>query len=333
MHAGRIYTIREVVLWTFRDTIAFVIVATIPTAVYYFFGWNWIMIPWLPVALVGTAVAFLIGFKNNASYDRLWEARKIWGAIVNDSRTMAIMSRDFVKGASVEELHTIHRRIIYRHIAWITALRYQLRSPRQWEHTEKIEANVKLLYYSIPEHDGDLLSAVAPYLSGEELSAIHGRTNAAAQIMDLQGQDLGRLHAHGLLNDFQHVELHRVMQKLIDAQGRCERIKNFPYPRQYATVNLYFVWVFIVLVPFGMLTELREHSQELVWLTIPFSTLVAWIFHTMEKIGEVTENPFEGGANDIPMAAIARSIEIDIREMLDDVDVPSPLQPVNNILM
>jgi putative membrane protein len=139
MHTGKKFTFKQVFFWTTRDLLKFIIIATITTPIYYFFRFKWMAIPWLPIALIGTAVAFLVGFKNNASYDRLWEARKIYGGIINTSRTLGIMVRDFITNQYAEtnisqsDLHAIHKRIIYRHIAWLTALRYQLREPAGWE--------------------------------------------------------------------------------------------------------------------------------------------------------------------------------------------------------
>ncbi len=69
------------------------------------------------------------------------------------------------------------------------------------------------------------------------------------------------------------------------------------------------------------------------WLTIPFTALVAWVFMMMERIGESTENPFEGGVNDVPITALTRTIEIDLREMLGESDIPAPLKPVNDLLL
>ncbi|MCY1066110.1 bestrophin family ion channel [Nannocystis sp. RBIL2] len=116
-------------------------------------------------------------------------------------------------------------------------------------------------------------------------------------------------------------------------RGKCERIKNFPYPRQFATLNLLFVWLFIALVPLGLLQEFSKLGDGFVWLTIPAGVIVAWVFHTMDKIGESTENPFEGGPNDVPITAIARAIEVDLREMLGQKDLPPLLQPRGEILM
>ncbi len=103
MHAGKNFSLKEVIIWTRRDIYKFIIISAIPTLLYVLMDWNWLSLPWLPIALIGTAVAFLIGFKNNASYDRLWEGRKIWGAIVNSSRTWGIFVLDFVSNKHADQ--------------------------------------------------------------------------------------------------------------------------------------------------------------------------------------------------------------------------------------
>ncbi|MBL7763560.1 MAG: hypothetical protein JNL23_09085, partial [Chitinophagaceae bacterium] len=107
----------------------------------------------------------------------------------------------------------------------------------------------------------------------------------------------------------------------------------FPYPRQFATINQMFVRCFVFLIPFGMLNEFQKLGEHMIWLTVPFAATVGWIFMAMEKVGESTENPFEGGANDVPITAMTRTIEIDLREMLDEKDLPPAISPVNSILM
>ncbi len=128
------------------------------------------------------------------------------------------------------------------------------------------------------------------------------------------------------------MELQRVLAELLAQQGASERIKNFPYPRQYATMNLWFVHLFVLLIPFGMLKEFETLGGPLVWLTVPFSALAAWIFTTMEKVGESTENPFEGSANDVPITAMSRAIEIDLGQMLGETDLPKAILADHNIL-
>ena len=130
MHVGKNYTFKEVILWTRRDILLLLVMAAIPTVFYQIFHWKWISLPWLPIALLGTAVSFVVGFKNNAS---LWEARRIWGAITNFSRSWGMMVRDYITNRhainplSPDELKDLHFVLIKRHFAWLTALRYQLR--------------------------------------------------------------------------------------------------------------------------------------------------------------------------------------------------------------
>jgi putative membrane protein len=336
MHIGRHYTLREVLYWTRRDLYFLLVLGTIPTVLYEVFDIR-LTIPWLPIALIGTAVAFIVGFKNNATYGRLWEARQIWGAIVNASRSWAIVVKDFVTprqtGTSKSELAEIHRRLVYRHLAWLTALRFQLREPRAWENLTRSYNAEYRTHYSIPELESNLETELAKFLSADDLKYVLDKKNRATQIINLQSGDLRRLEEKGLIDNFRHVELENMLVNLYDQQGKCERIKNFPYPRQFATLNLYFVCMFTLLVPFGMIPEFAKLGDHYVWLTIPFTVIVCWVFLTMEKIGEVTENPFEGSPNDVPIAALTRTIEIDLREMLDEHDIPPPLAGVNNILM
>lgn len=340
MHAGKNFKLLEAIIWTRRDIYWHIALAAIPTALYDLLGWTWITVPWLPIALIGTAVAFLIGFKNNATYDRLWEARKIWGAIVNSSRTWGIMVKDFVTNRhasnplSAAELKAVHQRMIYRHIAWLTALRFQLRQPKEWETMTKKYNAEYARYYEVPELVNKLEDEIDPLLSREEKEYVLGKKNRATQLISLQSKELRELMDQGLIEDFRHMEMENMLKDFYTQQGKCERIKNFPYPRHFATLNLYFVWLFLILLPLGVLGEFAGFENHLlVWLTIPFSVLASWVFHTMEKIGESTENPFQGGANDIPMTSLSRTIEIDLREMLDETELPEPIGPVNHILM
>ncbi len=339
MHAGNNFTLWEAIIWTRRDIYKYILLSVVITIAYEIFNLKWLTIPWLPMALIGTAVAFLIGFKNNATYDRLWEGRKIWGAIINSSRTWGIMVLDFVtnqhatKKLTDSDLKRIHQRLIYRHIAWLAALRHQIRQPKNWEYMEKSHNKEYKKFFKVPEEEVTLEDDLEGFLSEKERSYILSKKNRATQIIALQSKDLRELLEAGHIEDFRHMEMENMLKAFYDEQGKSERIKNFPYPRQFATLNLYFVWLFVLLLPFGMLAEFDKLGDNLVWLTIPFSTLVSWVFHTMEKIGESTENPFQGGANDVPITNIARTIEIDLKEMLDEEKIPEPTVPVNNILM
>jgi putative membrane protein len=330
MHAGRHYSFNEVLLWTRRETGVFVGLASIPPAL-ALLDVDVAVLPWPPLAVLGTAVAFVTGFKSNAAYGRLWEARQIWGAIVNASRAWGVMVRDFVtEQAEGGE----HRTLLMRHVAWLTALRYQLREPRAWE-SQQLTQNAEYQFrtFSVPERTSRLEDELTSLIGEDEARAVLAKKNRATALLALQSEALKLARANGQVSEFCYVELVRTIATLIEQQGKCERIKNFPYPRQYATLNLIFVWLFIGLLPFGVAAELKRMDPHLLWLTIPVAVLISWVFHTMDKIGDVSENPFEGGANDIPITAMSRGIEIDLRDLLGDTDLPKPHAPTNNILL
>lgn len=327
MHAGNQYSLREFIFWTRRDIYALFFLATIPTVLFNVLGWHWLAIPWVPIAMIGTAAAFVVGFKNTQTYNRLWEARQNYGAIVTASRSWGIMARDFVKDpAAVQTL-------IYRHLAWLTALRFQLRESRKWENTEKSYNAEYKQFYTIPEKESNLEVELKNFLSEKDAAYILEKKNRATQLISLQSLHIKQLKEDGVIDPLHYIELQKILTNLFEQQGKCERIKNFPYPRQFASINKFFITLFICVVPFGLLNEFQKLGEHFVWLNIPFSMVVCWVFSSMERVGEATENPFEGGANDVPISALSRTIEIDLREMLDEKELPPALQPVNNILM
>jgi len=339
MHAGRRYTLKEFLYWTRRDIYILAVSAIIPTALFHLLDWKWLAIPWVPIALVGTAAAFIVGFRNTHTYNRLWEARQIYGTIVNTSRAWGMMARDYVKGgADALQLQQLHRQLIYRHIAWLTALRFQLREPKIWENIKaKISNHEYSRLYTVDEWTGNLEEQLRPLLGEEDLRYILSKKNRATHLISLQSGQLKELKAKGLIDPLNYIELENLLVNLYEQQGKCERIKNFPYPRQFATINQMFIRLFVFLIPFGTLGEFQKLTDRLgewiIWFSVPFSVVIAWVFMAMEKVGESTENPFEGGANDVPITAMSRTIEIDLREMLDELELPPALSPVNNILM
>jgi putative membrane protein len=187
--------------------------------------------------------------------------------------------------------------------------------------------------FVVPERTSKVLDDLAPHLSTNDLTALRDRKNRAVHLLGQQGQSLKALAQAGQLTELRHIELERTLALLFDLQGRAERIKNFPYPRQFATMNLIFVWLLIVMLPLALFGQFVDLGPVLVWLTVPSTVLISWVFHTMDKVGESSENPFEGGANDIPISAMSRNIEIDLLELAGVTDTPPPLQPKNNILM
>lgn len=305
-------------------------------------GLRWISIPWLPVSLVGTAVAFYVGFKNNQSYDRVWEARKIWGAIVNSSRSWGIMVNSFVRNSeftdhSEEEIHQIKKSLIYRHINWLYTLREQMLIPTQWEHV-----SLKHLFGKVAAKRREKFGVgqFKNYLNEQQISnysfeedQLKTAANKATQIINLQSLDIANLEQQQMLHMRRQLEMQEVLTALFDHQGRAERIKKFPIPRQYANLSFLFNCFFIFLLPLGIVAEFAKLGDAGVWLMVPFGTIVGWIYVVMELIGDYSENPFEGLATDIPMLSICRTIEIDLLQILGETELPAPIQPVNDVLM
>lgn len=337
MNVGSYYKIYHFIPWTKRNIYKIALISIIPTILYGVFGITWIAIPWAIVALVGVGAAFIAGFRNTQTYNRLWEARQIWGSIVNDSRTWSMMIKDFITekntNSDSEALKTIHKRLVYRHVAWLTALRHQLRKPQVWENQHKSYFQAYLKNYKVPEWDSNIETDIKPYLSQTDMDLVLSRKNRATQLLGLQSEDLKQLKKQGLIDAFPYVQLEGILKEFFTHQGKAERIKNFPYPRQFTSINIYFIWLLAILIPFALVKPLSELGTYGVWLTIPISIIVGWVFTSLDQVGESTENPFEGGANDIPMANMSRTIEIDMREMLGETDLPEPITAVNNVLM
>lgn len=305
----------------------------------------WISVPWLPISIIGTAVAFYIGFKNNSSYDRLWEARKIWGAIVNGSRAWGSNIRGYVtnqflpKGKSLGELHTIRQKLIYRHIGWLYALRSQLLVPAPWEHINQGK-HIRSMTRKRMERFGTALSydgvtekELKEFLPEDELEQMINYKNTATQIIDKQSQELTELRSKDLIDDFRHMELQKLLNDFYIQQGKCERIKKFPLPRQYGSMSFIFVGIFIFLLPLGMVSEFAKIGDSAIWLSVPFTVLIGWVYVVMELVGDYSENPFEGMGNDIPMLSLCRTIEIDLKEMLGETILPPVIEAKNGILM
>lgn len=344
MYTKKVFGARDMAKWTRFETFLFIAVITIVVALYYFIDLSWLKIPWTPLALIGTAVAFVIGFQNNSAYGRIWEARKIWGGIVNTSRTFGMFVQDMVTNEhagikmSPEELHHEVKTLTYRHIAWMTALRHAMRVRKPWETASLEKTNRE--WNSIirpPEWDSNVEDDLRPYLSDDDLKYVMQKGNKQTAVLYLQSHHLRRLKEQGAVWEFSFLELEGVLQELFTLQGKSERIKNFPYPRHFASLNHYFMWVFVMLLPLALVPQFAEIGQDIgenfpligdtfIWFSIPFYVAVAWVFHTMERIGRTGENPFEGSANDVPISTIARGIEIDLRQNLGETDDQIPDQ-------
>jgi len=342
MYIGRVYRIIDMVKWTRFETFWFIFIIIIWVCAYYFLDLHWLRIPWTPMALIGTAVAFVIGFQNNAVYGRIWEARKIWGGIVNTSRTFGVFVQDMLSDEHTKE--SVSDEIIaeeikvltYRHIAWMTTLRYAMRTKKLWETTSSHKTNTE---WGIrpPEKDSPMEEELIPYLSKSDLEHVMSKDNHQTALLYLQSHHIRKLKDKGIIWEFSFLELEGLIKELFTLQGQTERIKNFPYPRQYASLNHYFMWLLLLLLPMALIPQFMDIGngfadnypvlgQIFIWFTVPIYSAVAWMFHTMERIGRTGENPFEGTSNDVPISTIARGIEIDLRQNLGEVKENIPPQ-------
>ena len=345
MYINKNFKLKDILRFTGGHLIWLTAWATSVTVFYEYFHWEWLHIPWLPLSVIGTAVAFYVGFKNNSAYDRLWEARKIWGAIINSSRMWGANVRAYIGNqfvvdpASKEELEKIHKKMIYRHIGWLYALRSQLLIPTPWEHINqgkhhKALTEKRMKRYGMNlKQDGITEQELAEFLPSDELQRLIDYKNTATQIIDQQSQDLADLRTKNLIDDFRHMELQKLLNDFYIHQGKCERIKKFPLPRQYGSSSFIFVGIFIFLLPLGMVSEFHKMGETVVWMSIPFTVLVGWVYLMMELVGDYSENPFEGLGNDIPMHSLCRVIEIDLKQMLGETDIPPPVAAINGVLM
>ncbi len=341
MYVRRNIKLNLIVRFAWFNVIIFTIWNLIVVNMYHYFDHMGvdIAIPFQPISLIGIAVAFYIGFKNNASYDRFWEGRKIWGGIVNYSRTWANQVLSYVNdyhcktapsGLDLKSQSIIHKELIYRHFAWMNALRLQLRESS----TFSIKHHKSKAYLQNQRtHDKQWNEEVSIFLEDKEYQVLIDKKNTASQIIRKQGERLSELmHCHNLIEDFRHMDMMKTLEQLYNLQGKCERINNTPFPRQYAFFSKIFTWIFILLLPLGMVGEFSRLGHNLIWVTVPFCVLISWIFITMEVVGDSSEDPFEGFINDVPMSALCRTIEIDLKQMLGEEDLPDPIAPINDIL-
>jgi putative membrane protein len=196
-------------------------------------------------------------------------------------------------------------------------------------------------YYSIPEKETTIETELRKYMTEEELKDILTGKNKATQIMSMQSQTINELFGKQELVLPQYIEMQKAIFNFYTVQGQSESIKDSPYPRQYSTINTFFVNLFCFLLPFGMLQEFDKLNDSvsgimkgnMVWLVVPFSMIISWMYTSLEQVGESTENPFEGSANDVPISQICRAIEIELRDMLGEKELPPSLEPQHNIIL
>ena len=269
--------------------------------------WEWVGSKYVPLALYGSAIGIIVGFRNNSAYGRWWEARGLWGQIVNNSRSLA---RQAVTTMHVPEhdgrvqdeaeVRSLQVRLVHHQIAYVQALRQQLRGLDPWPEVERV-------------------------LPNEDLSAFRASKNVPLSLQQGMGRMLRQAKLNGWLDRLEWQSLDRNLDDLADAQGGTERIKNTPMPKQYDFFPMLFVQIYCLLLPIGMV-------ENLGWFTPLGSTLVGFMFLALDKIGRDLEDPFENTIFDVPLTAITRTIEINLRQLLAEHDLPPAEQPVDGVL-
>lgn len=256
-----------------------------------------ITIPETEIAIMGTALSILMGFRVDAAYKRWWEARIIWGAIVNNSRTFAREVISFVGQKNAEG----GKQLIYRQIGFVESLGKHLRRQGGIAHLNRL-------------------------LSATDYETIKNKKHVPQALLAMNLQQLTLFNEQGSLSTYQLVQLETVLQQLTDELGKAERIKNTPFPVPYGYFSWLLVHTFACLIPFAMVKELG-------YLTIILALIISFIFLIIEQIAIQIQDPFEGKANDTPVTAIAKNIEIDLRELLGEFPLPEPIKPKAGVQM
>jgi putative membrane protein len=275
------------------------------TIAYNKWGAHSIIVDSLPASILGVALAILIGFRINNAYERWWEARRLWGAIVNDSRSIVRQSASFfvaddINGITLNEAAYEKQQFAYRQIAFVYALKNHLRRQQNMEELQ-------------------------PFLPEAEFGALAKEQNIPNTILLFHADHIEQLREKGMIDNFRHMQMDTKLSALCDSMGGCERIKNTVFPRQYSVYTTSFIAIYSYLLPFILV-------QKSGWVTIPFTLLIGFIFFALDSVARGIENPFENRFNDTPMSSICRTIEINIKQMLKLDDLPEPVQPVNGFL-
>lgn len=243
-----------------------------------------ITIPIAVPAILGTVISLLLGFRSNQAYDRWWEARHIWGAIVNDSRTLARQVMNFTHDSyDNDRIMAFQERMVQRQIAWTYSLGHHLRGQHCNQTLEK-------------------------YLSKEDLQYACSVDNVPSALIDLMARDLKLALEEGWINRFQQVELDRTLSRLCDSMGKCERIKNTVFPVTYSLYIHIALLLFIALLPFGVIEYFGLFE-------VPLVVAISACFLLIEKMAIHLQDPFENKPTDTPMTHIARNIENNLLQL------------------
>lgn len=270
-----------------------IIVLTLSLSVLYITDRYQNALPEMPLtipAFIGTAISILLSFKLNQSYDRWWEARKVWGAIVNDSRSFVIQLQSLTAKGNDETI----RKIAFRQIAWCYSLGQSLRGLSPTDNLDGL-------------------------ISKEDLDEIKQHNNKPLALIQLNGKDIKQLKETNQLDIFSQLQLDNTLVRLCDAQGKCERIKTTIFPVTYRLFLHGIIYLFVITLA----VSLRVDGLFETPLLIAISTA----FFLLEKSAKHMQDPFENRPTDTAVTAIARTIEINIKQLLKETEIPQPHQP------
>jgi putative membrane protein len=339
MHLGRRYKVTEFVIWTRWEAIALSVWSLFVTAFLQFSHWSFLTVPTPVLTIVGSALAIILAFKNQQCHARLNEALSISGQAITNSYNLANRLRAALGKLEPAQSSPVLKDIFYRHFAWLTALRFFLRERKPWENTSEAGNARYLAKLPTPESQSSVKDELKGYLSDAEFEKVFAhRGDKEALILRLQYDAVTDLYRQNLISEYILTVLTDALDELARVQGMLKRVKSYPYARNYYSIAVMLVAIFVVIIPFSLFPYAYDLGKPAaierwtVWLNVPFSALVGWLFVSLEKVGENSSNPFEGGPNDVPISSITRRIEIEMRTMLGNQTDLKPIEAKNNIL-
>jgi putative membrane protein len=261
----------------------------------------------IPFTLIGLPLAIFLGFRNNAAYDRYWEGRKLWGSLIADTQNLARQCQTFIKDAVPADVSKlglrddIRVRILYRAIAYAHVLKHRLRGT---------------------DHGCELQALLQP----EELEQMQRATNHPNFLMLQMGAHLRQCLLENRIDPYLAPVLDNTLSSIVATGIGCERIKTTPIPFSYTLLLHRTAYVYCFLLPFGLVDTIGFMTPVVV-------ALVAYTFFGLDQLGDEIEEPFGLQENDLPLDAMCRTIEINLRESLGEKDLPPALQPVDYRLM
>ena len=339
MHIGRRYKFTEFVVWTRWEAVCLVAWAALVTLLLQISQWNFLTMPAPILSIVGSALAIILGFKNAQCYARFNEALSLSGQLISNSLILANKLTSTLCALDAAQCGPQLKEMFYRHFAWLTALRFFLRERKAWENTSEWGNARYLSKLPTPESQSNLEVELKKYLSDAEVQKILAhRGDKEALILHGQYEVIRDLHKKQLISEYILITLTDALGELARLQGALKRVKSYPYARNYQSIAIILVTVFVAIIPFSLFPYAQELGKSAgighwtAWLNVPFSAVIGWLFVSLEKVGENSSNPFEGGSNDVPISFIARRIEIEMRIMLGEQTELKPIEAKHNIL-